>query len=536
MFTIANYPYENCTKKCKNSEHGDRINRVLVNESISDERLAAYIAKTCKNFARVQDHQVIISFCLGRPRVRFNVKISVSVKGQSALHVAASLDKYAIVEWLLHNVSSMKASLAMLGEKFNRFIIPIRMLKSIWLTNKTVTRHSIELYAVVISILPFCWWIMVRHWPQTIGNSNRLCNIAANQRTMWTHSRTSKQSRFAVEFLILNFVFFQNWIFVVADINRRRFWFGATIATTIWVWRIAKANRIHIIWTFSPSKISRFNVWVWVDIIVCTSMTKVNCMRWAWAMVNDWVRVMRIHCFCRNVFISRIDGKMNASPAYRRLGIIQSYEPATIGWEWECFLKVISGVNFQFWIFNRFSHADWMPKDKLVNPITVTNRWSFGKLKLCKQLMCDLIAMSYSHQLIPFSSFDSDKGFRGVLAREYHSLAYTGDSIYACGLNVGQFGLAADETKLSQPKKVRMRLNGYTNSDLIWFPVEHIFAFNRSGWLKWCGHCMCHCVRINSVVCQIQSENDTKAHRSRTNQTHCCDWWRTNQCGHHNQM
>lgn len=58
MLTINNYVYENCTKKCKNPEHGDRINSVLIKESIGDEKVAAYIAKTCKNFARVLDHQV----------------------------------------------------------------------------------------------------------------------------------------------------------------------------------------------------------------------------------------------------------------------------------------------------------------------------------------------------------------------------------------------------------------------------------------------------------------------------------------------
>lgn len=48
--------------------------------------------------------------------------------------------------------------------------------------------------------------------------------------------------------------------------------------------------------------------------------------------------------------------------------------------------------------------------------------------------------------------FFSDKGFKGVIAKEYYTLAYTSESIYGWGLNVGQFGVADD--KLIQPKKL----------------------------------------------------------------------------------
>lgn len=40
MLTINVYPYENCTKKCKNREHGDRNNSVK--ESISNEKGELY--------------------------------------------------------------------------------------------------------------------------------------------------------------------------------------------------------------------------------------------------------------------------------------------------------------------------------------------------------------------------------------------------------------------------------------------------------------------------------------------------------------
>lgn len=58
MFNITNYSYENCGKKCKNPEHGERINSVLIKNSIADEKIAAFIAKTCKNFAHIADLQV----------------------------------------------------------------------------------------------------------------------------------------------------------------------------------------------------------------------------------------------------------------------------------------------------------------------------------------------------------------------------------------------------------------------------------------------------------------------------------------------
>lgn len=46
----------------------------------------------------------------------------------------------------------------------------------------------------------------------------------------------------------------------------------------------------------------------------------------------------------------------------------------------------------------------------------------------------------------------SDKYFKGVIARENFSLAYTSDAVYVWGLNVGQFGLP--DEKLTQPKKL----------------------------------------------------------------------------------
>lgn len=58
MLKVSHHSHENCGKKCKNLDHGDKINRALVNSTLNDERLAAYIAKTCRNYAHVFDHQV----------------------------------------------------------------------------------------------------------------------------------------------------------------------------------------------------------------------------------------------------------------------------------------------------------------------------------------------------------------------------------------------------------------------------------------------------------------------------------------------
>lgn len=59
MFTIANYNYE-CSKKCKNTDHGKAIGKAVRKSKASDEKLAAYIAKSCKNFAGIADDEVCL--------------------------------------------------------------------------------------------------------------------------------------------------------------------------------------------------------------------------------------------------------------------------------------------------------------------------------------------------------------------------------------------------------------------------------------------------------------------------------------------
>uniref|UniRef100_A0A182QEH7 BTB domain-containing protein n=1 Tax=Anopheles farauti TaxID=69004 RepID=A0A182QEH7_9DIPT len=83
MFTISNYDYE-CTKKCRLVRHGNAITAALTKRAVSDELLAAYIAKTCCNFAHVLDEY-----------------------GRSALHMAASVGRSAIVEWLINHGASL---------------------------------------------------------------------------------------------------------------------------------------------------------------------------------------------------------------------------------------------------------------------------------------------------------------------------------------------------------------------------------------------------------------------------------------------
>ncbi|XP_050078956.1 inhibitor of Bruton tyrosine kinase [Anopheles maculipalpis] len=83
MFTISDYDYE-CTKKCRLVSHGNAITAALTKRAVSDELLAAYIAKTCRNFAHVLDDH-----------------------GRTALHMAASVGRSAIVEWLINQGASL---------------------------------------------------------------------------------------------------------------------------------------------------------------------------------------------------------------------------------------------------------------------------------------------------------------------------------------------------------------------------------------------------------------------------------------------
>lgn len=48
--------------------------------------------------------------------------------------------------------------------------------------------------------------------------------------------------------------------------------------------------------------------------------------------------------------------------------------------------------------------------------------------------------------------------FKGVIARDHHSLAYTSNEIYAWGMNVGQFGFPADDAKIIHPRRVTFLL------------------------------------------------------------------------------
>lgn len=48
-----------CNKKSRIEDHGQQITNLLLSEcNLSDDKIAAFIAKTCKNFLTVVDHQV----------------------------------------------------------------------------------------------------------------------------------------------------------------------------------------------------------------------------------------------------------------------------------------------------------------------------------------------------------------------------------------------------------------------------------------------------------------------------------------------
>lgn len=57
MYTITTFDYD-CTKKCKKIEHGNAITAALTKRSISNEKLAKYISKICRNFAEILDEEV----------------------------------------------------------------------------------------------------------------------------------------------------------------------------------------------------------------------------------------------------------------------------------------------------------------------------------------------------------------------------------------------------------------------------------------------------------------------------------------------
>ncbi|XP_036330764.1 inhibitor of Bruton tyrosine kinase [Rhagoletis pomonella] len=76
--TPKNYEYD-CTRKCRWVQHGNCITAALTKRSIGDEQLGAFIAKTCANYTDIVDDL-----------------------GRSAVHLAASVNRYAILEWLLN--------------------------------------------------------------------------------------------------------------------------------------------------------------------------------------------------------------------------------------------------------------------------------------------------------------------------------------------------------------------------------------------------------------------------------------------------
>lgn len=57
MYTITTFDYD-CTKKCKKIDHGNAITAALTKRSISNEKLAKYISKICRNFAEILDEEV----------------------------------------------------------------------------------------------------------------------------------------------------------------------------------------------------------------------------------------------------------------------------------------------------------------------------------------------------------------------------------------------------------------------------------------------------------------------------------------------
>lgn len=81
MFTYTTFEY-NCTRNCSFPLHGNFITAALTKRAVSDESLAACVAKSCRNFAEVLDSL-----------------------GRTSLHICCSLDRYRLAEWLLNHGS-----------------------------------------------------------------------------------------------------------------------------------------------------------------------------------------------------------------------------------------------------------------------------------------------------------------------------------------------------------------------------------------------------------------------------------------------
>ncbi|EDW58880.1 inhibitor of Bruton tyrosine kinase [Drosophila virilis] len=79
MPALRNHDYD-CTVKCRQVQHGNCITAALTKRSIEDQPLAAFVAKTCANFANITDYL-----------------------GRSAVHMCASVARYRILEWLLNH-------------------------------------------------------------------------------------------------------------------------------------------------------------------------------------------------------------------------------------------------------------------------------------------------------------------------------------------------------------------------------------------------------------------------------------------------
>lgn len=68
MFNPKNYEYD-CTSKCRLRLHGNAITSALTKRSIEDDKLAAYVAKTCCNFADILDDLVNLAKLLKKTQI-----------------------------------------------------------------------------------------------------------------------------------------------------------------------------------------------------------------------------------------------------------------------------------------------------------------------------------------------------------------------------------------------------------------------------------------------------------------------------------
>ncbi|XP_055309724.1 inhibitor of Bruton tyrosine kinase [Sitodiplosis mosellana] len=339
MFNIANYSYENCGKKCKNPDHGERINSVLMKNSIADDKIAAFIAKTCRNFAHVADLQ-----------------------GQTALHVATATHKYSIVEWLINNGADVNLPDKQLGQ--------------------TPLHRAIHYGYFDIAVLLLSYGASFELNDFKLKSAVQYCCKPKN----YVHEQSHiKEQNHLKEILVWG--------------NNRNYNLGLEN-------KEGKSYPHHLDCFFKQN--------------VSINSVSLSCY----------------HCLY-------VDDK-------GELYAVGLGDGGRLGTNNETTLVLPKKI----YLTNKHKN------ERVISVATARNH-SIAITSEDRIFTCGLNTHLQLGQRNPVDKslimrdIDiGDRGFINVIARDYHCLAYTSDSVYVWGTNCGQFGLPSTEVKISQPKKL----------------------------------------------------------------------------------